>query len=130
MAQEAELTNASVRIAESIHSYAKEKGWDREKYRVFITLNLNYDTIHILLVSDQINDDNKDDIMTEIMLRLRKDLANVPKVWRAYGIVSCSLDGFSFFADPRLSPGEVEVPDTILNPGVKDWRGAFRTYAR
>lgn len=128
MAREAELREASLRIAESIHRYAAENGWDREKFRVFVTLNLNYDTIHILLVSDRIDDNNKDDIMSEIMTRLRKDLAGVPKVWRAYGIVSCNWDEYPFYADPKLSPGEVEVPEEMLNPGVDACRGFSRSY--
>ena len=130
MAAEAMLMEAGLRIGEGLHRFAALKGWDRESYRVYVSYNPNWDTIHIVLVSREIDPEKRSEQMSEALRFLRRDLKGVPKVWHTYGGVACRPDEPFYYDPPALADDEVAIPDALLNPGVENWRGLLGSMAR
>ena len=129
MALETGLRLAALRVADVLHAYAKSKGWVRADYRIFMTVNSDWNLLHVTFVSDGFKTgseaeeyQNFDDVMD----LLQDQLSDEPELFRSVGLVLTPKDGYSFYGDPRLGPAEQEIPDSELNPDVSDWRGPFR----
>jgi hypothetical protein len=125
MALETEVIQPALRVAEALHRYAKAQHWDPESYRVFMTVNTNWGNIHVTFVSDAFKEDDINQF-DDIIDFLEDDLRDEPELFRSIGLILQPVEGYGFLAGgPILGPDDIQIPDTLLNPGVKDWRGPF-----
>jgi hypothetical protein len=129
MAREANLEQAALRVAEALHGFAKTQGWDRNDYRIFMSVRPEWGTIHVVFLSDAFErggEKSEYDWYDDIMDYLEQDLRDDPSLYRSIGMVLFPFDGYGFQArGPLLSQGEVMIPDSLLNPGVEDFRGKY-----
>ncbi|MDR3635111.1 MAG: hypothetical protein P4L84_15005 [Isosphaeraceae bacterium] len=129
MALEASLEQGAFRVADALHRFAKTQGWNPESYRIFISVRPEWGTIHVAFLSDAFTGGEESDEYERydnVMDFLEQDLGDDPSLYRSISMVLLPLDGYGFQAHgPLLSPGEVMIPDSLLNPGVEDFRGKY-----
>ncbi len=134
MAVETNLDQAAFRVADALHRFAASQGWPRESYRVFITVRPEWGTIHVVFLSDAFKQGGEHadyEHYDDVKDFLEQDMEDDPNLYDSISLVLMPLDGYGFMArGPLLTPGEVMIPDTLLNPGVEDLRGKYWAVTR
>jgi hypothetical protein len=134
MALEAGLEQAAFRVADALHHFAQKHQWNQRDYRVLIAVRPEWGRIHIALLSDVFKEGaekSEYDWYDDIMDFLGEELKDDPSLYRSIGMVIRPLDAYASLArGPLLSPGEVMIPDSLLNPGVEDFLGRYWSTTR
>lgn len=129
MALETSLEQAAFRVGDALHRFAKKQGWHPESYRIFISVRPEWGTIHVVFLSDAFKEGGESaeyERYDDVMDFLEEDFRDDPSLYRSIGLVLMPLDGYGFLGrGPLLSPGEVMIPDSLLNPGVEDFRSKY-----
>jgi hypothetical protein len=111
------LTEAALRIRDSIDCFAQSKNWARADYRIVMDANLVWYYFHVDIFAKEYDSSVTDDKARydEVYDRLEKDLSDEPSLYEAIGVL---LWPFSCH-DAKLPLGEndVRIYDSLLNPG-------------
>ena len=121
------LKFAALRVGESFHRFAASRGWERESYRVFMAVTPLWGVISVEFVSSHFHEKEEFATYDQIMDFLVSDLRDFPRLYSSIGLTLRPLEGYGFFGDRRWGEGTVEVDDSLLNPGVEDFRFSFQT---
>jgi len=122
MALEAVVTDSVVRVARSLHDFARGRGWSPEDYRISMTVNTVWDLARVRFVSDAfagLTDAEQLDMYDDIMDKLESDLQDEPGLYRSLGLTLWPATGYVAHAYASTDPGRVEIPDALLEPEIE-----------
>ena len=129
MAQNTTLIEDAIRIAGSVRSLYERKGWETGSYKIFMRVNLSWNTFSLGVASEHFETERFDQVddrfYVELIDHLRTDLSEDPGLSESTSIHLCRFDdeaGLSTFSFPILDKDEVEIDFALLNPGVDDPR--------
>jgi hypothetical protein len=116
-----ELKLAVTKIRDSLHDYAKSKGWAVEDYRIKMMLNTEWSTITAIVYcrpfQETVSLEMK--IYDEIMDSFEKDLESVPGLNESTYLLIRPLDEYSSAEYKSSLENIIEIDDRFLNPGLK-----------
>ena len=117
MAEKTPMTDDAMRIAESIHGFAAREGWPRDDYRIQITINTDWYTIHVLVRSKKINEGEVRMVTGSILDTLERDLKDNPDLYIATGLVAVPFRHPGLEEGRLTGPNFVEIDEQLLNSG-------------
>lgn len=126
MALEAGLEQAGLRVAAALHRFAKAHGWVPGSYRILVSVRPEWGAIHVAFLSDAFtrrSQAEEYESYDDVMDFLEQELKDDPSLYRAVSMILRPLDEYaSLVHGPLLSPGEIAIPDSLLNPGAPNLR--------
>lgn len=128
MAYEASVAHEALKFADAIHHYAESKGWNPEDYHIFMTANADLLILRIHVVARAFGnwlENQKYQDYDEIRDFIEREVKPVDAVFNSYSLLLSGMDGFAFFAAPRLGPADLEVDEKIINKGTS-WSQSVR----
>jgi hypothetical protein len=145
MAQEASITQATLKFAEAIHKYAESKGWKPNDYHIFMTVNTGLIVLRIHVVArafDGRTEEQEYNDYDDVMDFIEAEVGTEQRIFNSYSLVLSGMENFAFFpsarletgdfayfAPTRLGTGDVEIDEKLINRGVS-WSEPFRSEVR
>ena len=118
------LKQPIIRVRDSLHGFAKWKGWAKDDYRIFMIVNVVWFNIIVELVAkeyDSIFGDMKAQY-DEVLDHLEKDLEHEIGLYESIGLILAPFLGYPFGASPQYGENVVPVDHGLLNPGAEELR--------
>lgn len=117
------LTRRSLRVARAIHDYAAARGWTPDSYLIGVSMNLDWNTLTVTVLSDHFELDRvglvDDSCYLELMRFLRTELQSDAGLYESLSLHLAQLKdeiALTVLCVPNLSPDERSLDLKLLNP--------------
>jgi hypothetical protein len=112
------VTDAAIRIRDSIDRFARTKNWARQDYHVIMIVNVVWISFRVEIYAKEYDSSTPDENARydEIYDFLEEDLKDEPGLLEATSVLLYPLSS-GYPARQPLGENQIQIDDSLLNPG-------------